>query len=194
MMDNLPKRIAWAISTIKADKNLDKGIQDIDLAKVLGTNKNTLASYRHAKGLLKGDFIQRLVDYYKFSPTWLFTGQDEPFPGARAKYPDACGPEGTPYNAPHVEPPVVTEAHSTYLPIADDLTKTARVLESKTAYATALHMNILSFHQALNMEDKSNDIIKRLDGLESRNGELAQEVLLLKGQLLDDEDTSSGAA
>ncbi|OPY91441.1 MAG: HTH-type transcriptional regulator PrtR [Syntrophaceae bacterium PtaU1.Bin231] len=95
MLDELSKRIAWAIETIKADKDLDKGIQDIDLAKKLGTNKNTLADYRHGKGLLKGEVIDNIVKIYNFSPSWLFKGLGEPFPGARAKYPEFCGPESS---------------------------------------------------------------------------------------------------
>jgi phage repressor protein C with HTH and peptisase S24 domain len=93
MLDDLSKRIAWAIEAIKADKDLEKGIQDIDLAKKLGTNKNTLAAYRNNKGLIKGEFIEKMVREYRFSPTWLLEGIGEPFPGARAKYPDVCGSE-----------------------------------------------------------------------------------------------------
>ncbi len=92
MLDDLSKRIAWAIEAIKADKDLEKGIQDIDLAKKLGTNKNTLAAYRNNKGLIKGEFIEKMVREYRFSPAWLLEGIGEPFPGARTKYPDVCGP------------------------------------------------------------------------------------------------------
>lgn len=93
MLDSLVERVAWAIATIKDDRDLDKGISDVDLAKILGTNKDTLAGYRHEKGLLKGEVIERLVLHYHFSPLWLFKGEGEPFPGARAKYQDVCGPE-----------------------------------------------------------------------------------------------------
>jgi phage repressor protein C with HTH and peptisase S24 domain len=94
MLDNLNKRIAWAIKIITADNDLDKGITDVALAKLLGTNKNTLAVYRNMKGLLKGEVIDNLVARYNFSPDWFFKGEGEPFPGARGKYPDVCGPEG----------------------------------------------------------------------------------------------------
>lgn len=88
-MDNLTTRIAWAIETIKVDRDLDKGINDVALAKVLGTDKNTLARYRH----LKGEVIEKLVSRYNFSPDWILKGEGEPFPGARANYKDVCGPE-----------------------------------------------------------------------------------------------------
>jgi len=95
MLESLTDKIAWAIKTIKDDRDLDKGITDIDLAKVLGTNKDTLAGYRRGKGLLKGEVIERLVAHYQFNPLWLFKGDGEPFPGARAKYPEVCGTEST---------------------------------------------------------------------------------------------------
>lgn len=92
-MDDLSTRTAWAIRTIKDDRDLDKGITDVDLAKVLGTDKNTLARYRQEKSLPQGKVIERLVSHYNFNPMWLFKGLGEPFPGARAKYPEVCGPE-----------------------------------------------------------------------------------------------------
>lgn len=92
-MVGLVDRVAWAIDTIKWDEHLARGIQDVELAKILGTNKDTLAAYRKRKGLLKGAVIERLVSHYDFSPEWLFKGMGEPFPGARKRYPDVCGPE-----------------------------------------------------------------------------------------------------
>jgi len=91
-VDDLATRTAWAIERIKDDKALDKGITDVDLAKLLGTDKNTLARYRQKKGLPQGKVLERLVKHYKFNPMWFFLGQGEPFPGARDKYPDVCGP------------------------------------------------------------------------------------------------------
>jgi phage repressor protein C with HTH and peptisase S24 domain len=92
-MKELFSRVAWAIKIIKTDPNLDKGIRDIDLAKKLGTNDNTLAKYRKEQGLLKSEVVEKLVSLYNFNPQWLFKGQGEPFPGARTKYPEVCGPE-----------------------------------------------------------------------------------------------------
>jgi len=98
-LQKLTERVAWAIKIIATDSDLDKGITDVALAKILGTNKDTLAVYRQEGGLLKGEVIDNLVARYNFSPQWLFKGQGEPFPGARAKYPDVCGPDSAPiYN------------------------------------------------------------------------------------------------
>lgn len=89
---NLTEKVAWAIKTVKTEERLDKGISNLDLAKKLGTNKDTLADYIKGKGLLKGEVIENLVSIYNFNPTWLFKNRGEPFPGAREKYPEVCGP------------------------------------------------------------------------------------------------------
>lgn len=151
-MDNLTKRVAWAIEAIKADRDLDKGITDIKLAKILGTNKNTLASYRNKKGVPKGEVIERIVEHYHFSPAWLFHGQGEPFSGARQKYPEVCGPPAPPETAP--ESPTVPRTISApsetgEISIGDDVTLAIQVLSSGTPYATALHLNIRSFADAV---------------------------------------------
>ncbi len=86
------KRIAWAIKTLKKDESLDKGINDTELSKILGVDKNTLVRYRQCKGSVKSVVVGKLITHYKFNPHWLFLGQGEPFPGARNKYPEACGP------------------------------------------------------------------------------------------------------
>jgi|GEM_PF-1194182 len=87
------KRIAWAIKAIKSDEALDKGINDSDLSLILKVDKNTLVRYR--KGLqntVKSVVVGVLINHYNFSPLWIFEGEGEPFPGAREKYPEVCGP------------------------------------------------------------------------------------------------------
>jgi hypothetical protein len=156
MLAYLSKRIAWAIETIKADKDLDKGIQDIDLAKKLGTNKNTLAAYRNQKGLIKGEFIEKLVSEYHFSPAWLLAGNGEPFPGAGEKYPEACGPEEA---SPPSEVKMVSdrwagpaELDHAKIKVSDALIMASRVLESGSGYAEALRSNIVDYHRAIRAE------------------------------------------
>ena len=93
MLLKLTDRIAWAIQIIKSEKDFDKGISNLELAKRLGTNKDTLAGYMHGRGLLKGEVIEKIVELYNFSPQWLFKNEGEPFPGARNKYKEVCGPD-----------------------------------------------------------------------------------------------------
>jgi hypothetical protein len=204
MLNSLTEKIAWAILTIKDDQDLDKGITDVDLAKILGTNKNTLAGYRNGKGLLKGEVIDRLISRYHFNPMWLFKGEGEPFPGARAKYKDVCGPEIV-EATPHNEKPIISDVIVNYtsrsesidpsgthgFSIADDLMLAAKVLESKTHYATSLHLNIRSFAGGINdinvlnqMKDvqaRMIDLEGKMEGLKEENDRLREDIRKLKG-------------
>jgi hypothetical protein len=118
-MDNITERMSWAIKIIKIDRDLDKGISDVNLAKILGTDKNTLATYRNQKGLLKAEVIERLVSHYHFSPAWLFSGEGEPFPGARQKYPEVCGPPT--FSETATESPTLPRTFSVKAPAASYL-------------------------------------------------------------------------
>ena len=152
-MDTLSEKIAWAIDVIKKEKNLDEGITDVELAKKLGTNKDTLAAYRQGKGLLKGEVIDNLVNVYNFNALWLFKGMGEPFPGAREKYPGACGPEAahSPLQAETASDrwPVSTEQDPGKIKVSDALIMATKVLESGSSYAEALRSNIVNYHRAI---------------------------------------------
>lgn len=92
-MEIYSERIAWALKTIEEDKDVGRGIKTLELAKQLGIDYKTLTKYKLGGGSLKSESINVLILNYKFNPLWLFKGQGEPFPGARAKYPEVCGPE-----------------------------------------------------------------------------------------------------
>lgn len=203
-MDNLTERIAWAITIIKDDKDLDKGIKDISLAKILGTNKDTLAAYRNCKGLLKGEVIEKIVSYYHFSPTWLFQGQGEPFPGARQKYPEVCGPEeepivsSIPRSTARSDAPIV-DAQAFQIDLGEDVRLAIEVLSSGTHYASSLQMNIRSFAAAVAdnrrltaLEQKMLDMDAKMDRLINQNKALQTEVNRLKATY-EDPDGGSGS-
>ena len=194
MLADLSKRIAWAIETIKADKDLDKGIQDVDLAKKLSTNKNTLAAYRNKKGLIKGEFIEKLVSEYRFSPVWLLAGNGEPFPGARDKYPEACGPEVAP---PTLEKKTVSDRWSVSaehdpanIKVSDALIMASQILESGSSYAEALQSNIVNYHRAIqtakgvSMHADASDLAPVLTRIEKTMKDL--KVAALKGLQVGD--------
>ena len=90
-MEDLRTRFAEIIDIIK--KHLAEDIRDADLAKLLGTNENTLREYKKKHGLLKAEVLVNLIQRYKIDPRWLFKGEGEPFHGARSIYPFICGPE-----------------------------------------------------------------------------------------------------
>lgn len=177
MLDNLVEKVAWAIETIKDDRDLDKGITDIDLAKILLTNKDTLAGYRNRKGLLKGEVVERLVLHYHFNPLWLFKGEGEPFPGARAKYPEVCGPE------PADGPVYIKEGHAAWtadgpqkINIDEAWGKTYKVLKSGTPYAVALYLNIQQFSGALDATKELHACQDRITNLETQVNNLRRQM------------------
>lgn len=154
MLNNLTERVAWAIEKIPGDRDLDWKITDVALAKILGTNKDTLAAYRKQKGgLLKGEVIDKLVSHYNFSPEWFFKGIGEPFPGARRNYHEVCGPNKPPLAAPLYN----NNDTAAHLPVDDAQKinideawgKTYKVLKSGTPYAVALYLNIQQFSSAV---------------------------------------------
>jgi len=188
-MDNLASRCAWAITIIPMESDFhDLKITDISLAKKLGTDKNTLARYRKQENIPMGKVIDNLISLYNFNPMWLFKGEGEPFPGARAKYPDVCG------QLP-AEPLIVCEAPAGYRPsvseadaifsskqkinIEEAMGKTYKVLSAGTALSVALYMNIQQFAAALDtgealklcqdqmkdMQEQINSLNARIDGL-----------------------------
>jgi len=135
-----------------------------------------------------------IADYYQCSLPWLMTDQGEPFPRT------AAGPaQPDPQTAPSRgdEAPATAEARSAPIEfrISDALAMTARVLESRTSYATALYLNIVHFDRAVSSESivsKCEEDLRaqgellakmqtRLDELERKNENLKQEIRELKG-------------
>lgn len=80
------ERVAWVINLIKERYSLN----NVKLGKKLGVNKNTIQAYGKGKGELKGAAMAAIVKEFGISGEWLISGNGEPFPGARARYPDIC--------------------------------------------------------------------------------------------------------
>lgn len=152
----------------------------------------TFAAYRKGKGTLKGETLESLVEHFHFNPQRLLKGEGEPFPGARNKYPEVCGPDISEdthkpradiisvHAAPY-EKGAITDGHqdngkSQPISIGEDLAIAARVLESKTPYAVALHLNIQSFGKAIAAD-------KRIDTLEFSLRDLQSEINQLRLEL-----------
>ena len=192
----LADRVAWAIQTIKADKEFDKGITNLELAKKLGTNKDTLAGYSRGEGLLKGEVVENIVELYKFNPLWLFKGDGEPFPGARVKYPEVCAREA--YTTAEPLTPGVNEAAGQYnepgqIKVSDDMVLAAKVLESETPYAVALHLNIHSFARAIGAEERITHLEKKVKDLEMKVDDMIKDGCIKPGSSAGSKsDTGAG--
>ena len=129
-----------------------------------------LAGYGRGEGLLKTEVVENIVEVYKFDPLWLFKGQGEPFPGARVKYPEVCGPE---IYTQKIKSPIVNESEVHYnkpaqIKISEDLTLATKVLESDTPYAVALHLNIRAFSRAVDAGERITQLESKVDILEKR--------------------------
>jgi phage repressor protein C with HTH and peptisase S24 domain len=81
------ERVAWALNWIKKRDD----INNIQVAKILKVDKNTVQLYCHGKGFIKGYALAALVNDYKINGEWLISDKGEPFPGARENFPEVCG-------------------------------------------------------------------------------------------------------
>jgi len=89
--ETIKERVRWAITYV-ADNH---GMSNEKLSKYPGCATSTINSYRRKITMPGLDFFVVFLYKYGFSLDWFVSGAGEPFPGARAKYPKACGPDGT---------------------------------------------------------------------------------------------------
>ncbi|MEN6422076.1 MAG: hypothetical protein ABFD76_09015 [Smithella sp.] len=164
------ERIAWVINWIETEHPEHKRFNDFSLSKMWGIDDATVKNYRNKKGIPKGPVWASLVKDFGINGEWLISGAGEPFPGARDKYPEACGSPGyTQKQYDQVTESVhyqIKDAQMQYseeikqptlkasreFRISDALTMCTRVLESGTSYATALYFNIEHFDRAVKSE------------------------------------------
>jgi len=196
--DKMIDRSMWAINYVICKNSLSNE----KLAKELGMSTASIDGYRRGLRLPKIEFLLFLQEKYQLNTEWYLYGRGEPFPDIRSKYPDICGPD-LPVQIKSAdggvgeEAPASAEARSAQIEfrISDALAMTARVLESRTSYATALYLNIVHFDRAVSSESivsKCEEDLRaqgellakmqaRLDDLESQNKTLTQEIRELKG-------------
>ena len=116
-------RIAWVINYLKKER----GLKDQQLAEKWNIDKNTVAAYRRAKGIAKGNVLASLAKEFSINGEWLITGNGEPFPGARGKYPEVCG-----------GPPISQAVYDRI----DQATKAAMAREAQVKYSNTENQQI----------------------------------------------------
>lgn len=194
------ERVSWIINFIKERD----GLNNIQLGQSLGVNKNTIQAYSKGKGELKGAALAAIAKNFGINGEWLIAGNGEPFPGAREKYPEACGPEKEPIvsSIPRAtarsDAPVV-DAQAFQIDLGEDVRLAIEVLSSGTHYASSLQMNIRSFAAAVAdnrrltvLEQKMLDMDAKMDRLINQNKALQAEVNRLKATY-EDPDGGSGS-
>jgi transcriptional regulator with XRE-family HTH domain len=152
-------------------KLVRKNLSRPDFAKRLGISVTSVQTYETLDHIPKGDILQRIQKEFGVSIDWLLTGEGKPY------FPVAGEISA---NAAENVQNEATEAKE--FRISDAMTMAARVLESKTSYATALYLNIQHFDRALRAEARINrlegeceTLRKRLEALEARIASQAKE-------------------
>lgn len=192
------KRLRVSINKVVYERNLTNKT----LAPLLATTPTTVSNYRTMKNMAKTSFITKFCDLFDCNKEWLLTGNGRPFFDSGDAYDDlfekywkisrvsarnipdtSAGRVLKNINSVKSKPSDVQE-----FSIADDITLAIKVLESKTHYATALHLNIRSFAGAVDDKTTLNAVLARLEDLEAKiiilqteNKGLKEEIKKLKG-------------
>lgn len=128
------------------------------------------------------EILKKIATLYHCSFSWLITGEG----GPSAKQEDA---ETREISARH-RASAADESAS----IAKDMALAAKILSSKTHYATALHLNIRSFAagiQDLNRAEKMASVESRLRDLEQKLEAIQKENTTLRTKLAELESRSN---
>ena len=152
--------------------------KDVDLANALGISPQSVYGVKNRQKIPDG-WYAIIADKFDVSMDWLRTGEGEMRRGAAP-----AATERTAQQADAQGCHIYGNASARRdVSIADMLTKTARVLESDTVYREALYSNIEAFHHGVTMDErlgkmdaKFDQVMQRLDALESENQQLRQEL------------------
>ena len=85
----IKKNARWVIDYICRIE----GLTNETLAQIMGVNKGTVSNYRTMKTTPKREFVEKFYDKFNIDKDWFLNGRGEPFPGARERWPEVCGPE-----------------------------------------------------------------------------------------------------
>lgn len=146
--------------------------------------------------------LDRIIEYYGCSRTWLITGEGDPFPGVTYEGPTRliyASDSGVGRDAvkrleiqspdPHQYNPGQSVGSAPEAPIADALNideamgKTYKVLSSNTPYAVALYLNIQQFASSLDMAQEMKVCKERLETMNDEIGNLRSQVGELRQQV-----------
>lgn len=144
----------------------ESGLSLPAFAKRMRVSKNTLINYRDGSSYPNSEFLTKVCEEFLINPEWLLLGtgpmKAEQSLSDMGMHLETIYPPGRKASSPtpSEEGEVVLESADLDLnpqpsvaaqgfKISEDLQKAARVLESGTAYAIALHLNIQQFDRAL---------------------------------------------
>jgi transcriptional regulator with XRE-family HTH domain len=166
--EDLRRRTRWAINYAAAEHNLT----NITMAEKVGVKVGTLNNYRVMNTSPTAEFIRGFCEKFNFSEMWFLKGEGEPYPGARMRYPEVCDPNPIQSASLVKEESVAFESSLPSGAIGEDVALAIQVLQSKTPYATALHLNIRSFADAVSDKAKIANIEQSYARLEAENARM----------------------
>ena len=169
--NDLKTRTRWAITHICKDRNFTNR----SLASLLNIAVGNIAQYRSMNVRPSAEFMEKFCKQFGFSEGWFLSGIGEPFPGARIKHPEICGP---------ADPlPGVHETKASYATGADQkvniemaMGKAYKVLSSGTALGAALYLNIEQFSSALETGHELKVCQDQIGGLQTQINDLRGQV------------------
>jgi len=161
-------RVRWAINY--ATEN--HGMSNEKLANALGCATSTINSYRRKVTLPGLEFFALFIYKYGFNLDWFVSGKGEPFEVSSRKHLDTRSPGMAQPNQYIMEKPSIFDTSSTSGAIGEDVALAIQVLQSKTPYATALHLNIRSFADAVVDKAKIVNIEESYARLEAENARM----------------------
>ena len=174
------QQVKKIFDAIKCAKGFRK---DSELAEFLGTTKQNIFNWQKRNSI--GDYL--LFTERGFSEHYMRTGNGPMFT-ADQNHQAAVNIVG-----PGAE--ITSEAPAGEFSISDMLQATARVLESKTVYRSALASNIRAFDKAVLMEGKMQGIEEEMRKMRAENAErmdrLEKMVLSLGGQVPEKKSLAS---
>lgn len=186
-MDDLNNRVAWALNYIKKTK----GLTNVQLADILGVDKNTVLAYCHKKGIPKGYALSVLVTEFGLSGEWIMAGKGEPFTGAAEQFPEICGPppiqqdtiqKVVDYVQSHIENPsrvVEDGAWAMYrgrLNVDEAMGKAYIILSENSELSHCLNTIVQQMSAAVKTRDDLKDCHDQLDKMQKRIEELEKKL------------------
>lgn len=184
---SMKERVRWAIGYICDNFKMTNE----KIGKEMGCATSTINSYRRMITLPGMDF-SAYMKKFNFASDWFDSGAGEPFPGARDKYPEVCGPPVTTdqinkvaqYAQEHTpgrglrdsSSPDALFHSSQKINIEEAMGKTYKVLNAGTALSVALYMNIQQFAAALETGEELNKCKDEI-------ADLRKDMIVLKRQV-----------
>jgi transcriptional regulator with XRE-family HTH domain len=175
----IKKNARWVIDYICRIE----GLTNETLAQIMGVNKGTVSNYRTMKTTPKREFVEKFYDKFNIDKDWFLNGRGEPFPGAREKYPEVCGPEKEGDLIERIAEPTVK-----YSAGVDDFGKAVaglrEIFDSQDpVLIPAIQANIHAFQRSVRQERHIQQQANKINTLEKENTSIKERLEAIEKRL-----------